>query len=194
MDSTDDDAIDRTLLVLGRTALTLALLTGFGASWIWHQAEPATPERETVRIAKPPAVPGPPEAPPDAQPVDLRRFALNALLAPLIDDSTPPRWTDVALDHLCDPGTRVLVDEQPLIPGGPVPERAFSLRWTMNHCEPFGPVLALSGTVELTVTHEAAGMTAVVHPERLHIHTPAGRSSLQGPFGAALSLVAQGGP
>ena len=47
-------------------------------------------------------------------PPDLIRFALNALLVPLLDDSVPPRWTDVALEHICGPGTRVLIDGKPL--------------------------------------------------------------------------------
>ena len=55
------------------------------------------------------------DAMPDApMPVDLYRFALNALLVPLLDDAVPPRWTDAAIYFSCDPGTSVMVDGEPL--------------------------------------------------------------------------------
>ena len=126
-------------------------------------------------------------------PVDFRRFALNGLLAPLIDDAEPPRWTEVALEYMCDPQTQVSIDGQPLIPGSLLPERAFLVRWNMNHCEPFGQALALSGIVDIYVSPEPRGMSALISPDRLQIHSSTGRSTLQGSFRARLVTVAEVG-
>lgn len=118
----------------------------------------------------------------------MHAFALNALLAPLIDESLPERWTDVGLDVLCDPGTRVLVDGQPMVAGSPVPAVAFTVRWDIGQCQPLGANITLSGRVDLLVTHDSGGMSAVVVPDGLRMHTPEGRFSLRGPFTANLSF------
>jgi hypothetical protein len=129
-------------------------------------------------------------AAPAPVPPDLVLFALNALLVPLLDDSVPPRWTDVVLEHICGPGTRVLIDGKPLERYSPMPATAFSVRWTLDRCLPFGfDGMELSGSVELQVFHEDSGLSAIVTPHHLHVDSWQGRSWLRGPFSAAMSLA-----
>jgi hypothetical protein len=124
-------------------------------------------------------------------PAELIRFALNALLVPLLDDAEPPHWTETVLEHTCGPGTRVLIDGKPLQPHSPMPARAFSVHWTMDRCLPFGfDSVELSGSVELLVFHEDDGLSAVVMPHRLQIGNGQGGDwSLERPFSAAMSLA-----
>lgn len=123
-------------------------------------------------------------------PVDLYRFALNALLLPLLDDSIPPRWSDAAIDFNCEPGTSITVDGKPLVAGQLIPATAFTVRWNMDRCAPMGPEsVALSGSVELLVFHEDAGLSAVVMPDRLRVDSHMGRTWLRGPFAAETSLA-----
>ncbi|MDP2262501.1 MAG: hypothetical protein Q8K24_05000 [Hydrogenophaga sp.] len=124
--------------------------------------------------------------------LDMREFALNALLAPLIDESVPGRWTDVGLDYFCDPGTRVLVDGQPLVVGSRVPAAPFTVRWDMGRCQPLGAGIELSGRVDLLVTHESGGLRAVVVPHDWRLDSPEGRFRLRGPFTATLSFWVPG--
>lgn len=127
---------------------------------------------------------------PDAPlPVDLYRFALNALLVPLIDDAEPLRWTDAVIDFSCDPGTIVMVDGEPLVAGKLIPATAFTVRWNMDRCAPMGETVELSGSVELAVFHEDAGLSAIVMPERLRVDSHMGRTWLRGPFTAETSLA-----
>lgn len=182
-------SIDRTLLWLGVSLLAAALLTGLFAAWLYTTANFSTAERRSVIMptrALPRVSDGANET---LLPARFGEFALNALLAPLIDDAEPARWTDVALDFMCDPSTRVLVDGRPMVLGSPVPTKAFSIRWDMNHCELMGPSTPLSGGVDLLVSHEASGLTALLLPDRLQVHGPMGRSSVTTPFTAKLSLV-----
>lgn len=120
--------------------------------------------------------------------LDVRAFALNALLAPLIDESLPGRWTDVGLDFFCDPDTRVLVDGQPMVAGSPVPTAAFTVRWHIGQCQPLGGGITLSGRVDLLVTHRSGGLSAVVVPDGLRMDSPEGRFRLPGPFTATLAF------
>jgi hypothetical protein len=124
-------------------------------------------------------------------PAELIRFALNALLVPLLDDAVPPHWTGTVLEHTCGPGTRVLIDGKPLQPHSPMPARSFSVHWTMDRCLPFGfDSVELSGSVELLVFHEDGGLSAVVMPHRLQIHNGKGGNwFLERPFSAAMSLA-----
>ena len=115
------------------------------------------------------------------------RKQLHALLAPLIDDAG--RWTDVALEFMCDPGTRVLVDGQALKSGEPVPAQAFVLRWDMGHCQPYGHAIALTGAVRLVVSRGDEGFIAQVVPDRLWIGGPLGQVPVVRPFTATLSLA-----
>jgi hypothetical protein len=181
--------IDRTLLWMGVSLLAAASLTGLGAAWLYTTAQFSTPVRQSVIVpshAAPPMKGGFNNVP---VPTWFDQFALNALVAPLIDDAEPAMWTDVALDFMCDPSTRVLVDGKPMVSGSPLPTQPFSIRWDMNHCEPLGPGTPLSGGVELLVSYDSAGLIAQVVPDRLQIHGPKGASSLVSPFTARLSLV-----
>ena len=156
-------------------------------------AAPAAPQPKLAVIAShtPVAMPVADDVMPDApMPVDLYRFALNALLVPLIDDAVPPRWTDIAMDYFCDPGTTVMIDGKPMVPGELVPAKAFKVRWDMSRCAPLGPQsVALSGGVELVVFHEDVGLSAMVIPDRLQVDSHLGRVALRGPFAAETSLV-----
>ena len=134
--------------------------------------------------------PDPPAASDAPMPIDLYRFALNALLVPLMDDAVPPRWTEAAIDFNCGPGTSVTVDAAPLVAGQLIPAKTFTLRWDMDHCTPMGPEsVALSGRVELVVSHVNGGLSAMVMPDRLRVDSHLGSAWLQGPFAAETSLV-----
>ncbi|MES2978820.1 MAG: hypothetical protein V4731_10380 [Pseudomonadota bacterium] len=124
-----------------------------------------------------------------AIPLKFQQFALNALLVPLMDDSLPRRWTDAALDFTCDNGTRVLIDGKPLIPGSLIPSGTFTVRWDIDHCEPFGPASYFSGGVDLFVSPTDDGMSAVVVPHNFQVHSALGRTRLRDTFTAELSLV-----
>jgi len=179
--------IDRALLWLGVSGLVLAMLTGIAAAWLYATSSASPSSLRSVIVTSRVTSPAIDSADETPVPAWFRQFALNALLAPLIDDAG--RWTDVALDFMCDPSTRVLVDGNPLVSGSPVPTKEFSIRWDMNHCEPLGSNKPLSGGVDLLVSHESSGLTAFVLPDRLQVHGPSGRSSVIGSFTARLSLV-----
>ena len=179
--------IDRALLWLGVSCTVLATLMGIAAAWLYATSSASPPSLRSVIVTSHVTSPAIDSANETPIPAWFRQFALNALLAPLIDDAG--RWTDVALDFMCDPSTRVLVDGNPLVSGSPVPTKEFSIRWDMNHCEPLGSNKPLSGGVDLLVSHESSGLTAFVLPDRLQVHGPNGRSSVIGSFTARLSLV-----
>lgn len=121
---------------------------------------------------------------------DFSRFALNALLVPLLDDAEPPRWTDVGLNLFCGPATRVEVNGKPLVPGTQIPATAFTVRWHMDQCFPMDySAVELSGTVELLVFHEDTGLSAVVSADRLRVSSAKGTSRLSAPFAASMSFA-----
>lgn len=123
----------------------------------------------------------------------LSRFALNALLANLIDDDTPPRWNDVAVQQFCLPGTRVEVNGEPMVAGARLPATAFTLRWHMSHCWPFDYAsVELSGSVGLLVFHEDEGFSAIVNADRLRIEGHGGFRRFAQPFAGALALTTVG--
>lgn len=125
----------------------------------------------------------------DPQLAQFRRFALNGLLADLLDDSQPPRWTTASLSFLCSGPTTVTVDGRPLRSGAPVPARPFVLRWQMDACRPFGEAaVLLSGEVELTVYPKPAQMRAVVDARALLAFNADGVARRAGLFTASLAL------
>lgn len=132
------------------------------------------------------------DAKPDApMPIDLYRFALHALLVPLLDENQPPRWTEAAIAFTCGPGTSVMVDGEPLVARKPIPAVAFTVRWNMDNCSPFGQEsVEFSGRAELLVFHEDAGLSAIVMPEHLRVDSHMGRGWLRGPFTAEIFLTA----
>lgn len=121
------------------------------------------------------------------------RFALNALLVPLLDDNDPPQWTDVALHHFCGPATRVEINGQPLVPGTAVPATAFTVRWHIDQCWPLDyGAFELSGHVDLLVFHEDTGLSAVVSAQRLRISTAKGSGQMSAPFAASMATGVSG--
>lgn len=164
-----------------------ALLLGLAVATAYSKSLPtAAPVQELAWVAAA-AQDSTPDAP---MPVDLYRFALNALLVPLMDDSVPPRWTDLAIGYTCDQGTTVTIDGEPLIAGKPVPAKPFTVRWVMNRCAPMGPQsIELTGHVELLVFHQGGGLSAMVSPDGLQVDSYLGRAWLQGPFAAETSLA-----
>lgn len=170
----------------------LALLLGLALATTGSNHLSNTPpvaKLGVIASQTPVAMPVADDVMPDApMPIDLYRFALDALLVPLIDDAVPPRWTDIAMDFFCDPGTTVMIDGKPMIPGELVPAKAFKVRWDMSRCTPLGPQsVELSGGVELVVFHEDTGLSAMVIPDRLRVDSHLGRVVLRGPFAAQTS-------
>jgi hypothetical protein len=103
--------------------------------------------------------------------LDMRRFALNALLVPVLDDeANPARWSDPSLAMTCHAGTRVLVDGVALQPYAEASGRAFTLEWTLDQCLPLGgggP--ELTGRGELVVFRDDDGVSAIVRFVDLHV-------------------------
>jgi len=139
--------------------------------------------REIAHVA--PAMPSLADECPTA---DFCRFALNALLVTLIDDDEPPRWSDVALIHICGPATHVEVDGRPLVHGSRIPAGAFTVRWTMDQCTAL-EAFELHGAVELLVFHEDTGLSAIVSPEEMVVSSAAGSSRMHAHFAASMSLL-----
>jgi hypothetical protein len=111
---------------------------------------------------------GPTAPAPDALDLDeiaqaIRKYALNALLVPVLDDDVyPARWQDPSLAMACDAGTRVSVDGQPLEHRSEVPGASFSLLWLMVGCTPFGRGgHELSGRAEILVLRDDDGLSAI---------------------------------
>lgn len=122
-------------------------------------------------------------------PVDLYKYALNAFLAPLLDDNVPPKWTYVGIDFMCDAGTTVTVDDEPMVSGTTIPVRSFTLRWEMDRCIPFGRnSIELTGVVEMVVVRSAKGLSATVTPIALRVDSFDGRARLRGPFKAEMAI------
>jgi hypothetical protein len=100
----------------------------------------------------------------------VERHLLNALLVPALDDEAdPPRFADPWMLMDCGSRSRAEVDGQPLQPGA-VQGRRFRLRWTLDHCLPFGqdgPMF--EGVAELDVTRATPGLRAQVRLEALNV-------------------------
>ncbi len=127
--------------------------------------------------------------PADPQLAQFRHFALNGLLAPLMDDAEPPRWTSAALPLICGSGTRIAVNGKPLRDGEPVPALPFTLRWEADGCSPFGESgLSLSGPVTLQVYPQENHLDAVVDARALRVQRSTGVALGAGHFGATLAL------
>lgn len=176
--------------ILGTVAVLSALALMIG--YIEHR--PKTSQEPHAMVAPGANNTTPQDDRPDAPmplPIDLYRFALHALLVPLLDDDQPPRWTEAAIASNCGPGTSVMIDGKPMVARNPIPAVAFIVRWNMDHCSPFGQEsLELSGAVEMVVFHEDDGLSAIVRPERLRVDSHMGWGWLRGPFTAELFLTA----
>ena len=166
-----------------------------GGIWAFYPAEPPkarlAPPLSTVALTPlHPANAFTQNSMPDARmPVDLYKFALNAFLVPLLDDNIPPKWTYVAMDFMCDVGTTVMVDGEPMVSGKPIPVKTFTVRWEMDHCLPFGrDSVELIGIVEMVVVRSAKGLSATVMPIELRVDSFDGLARLRGPFKAEMAI------
>lgn len=174
------------------SAAAVTLLVGLAVAAIGENSLPETPSAPKLSVAVPKplgarAQDGVADAP---MPVDLYRFALNAFLVPLLDDSEPRRWTDMAIDFSCNPGTHVMVDGEPMVVGKLMPTRTFTVRWTMHNCAPMGrESVVLNGNVELFVFRTETGLRATVQPDDLRVDSHLGRAWLHGPFVAETPLA-----
>jgi hypothetical protein len=173
----------------GRRGLLAAALLLLGSMLVFFAAKAGLTAPRVPQHVSAPNAPGAPAL--DRSARDFSRFALNALLVPLLDDSEPPRWSDAALFLACGPATRVEVDGRPLVAGAPIPAQAFTVRWTMDACTQLD-AFELSGVVELLVFHEDTGLSAVVSAARLGVASAGGVPRFEAPFAAALELVAAG--
>lgn len=95
---------------------------------------------------------------------------LNAFLVPVLDDEhDPPRFADPTLGMACGTGARVEVDGQVLRPGA-IQGGRFRLRWTLDHCLPFGSGgPAFDGVAELDVARDATGLRAGVRLDGVRV-------------------------
>ena len=166
-----------------------------GCFWVFYPAEPpkARLAPPLTTLALTPLHPSgvfTQDLIPDARmPVDLYKFALNAFLAPLLDDNVPPRWTHVGINFMCDAGTIVMVDSEPMVSGKTIPVKAFKLRWEMDRCNPFGRnSVELTGIMEMVVVRSAKGLSATVTPIALRVDSFNGRARLRGPFKAEMAI------
>jgi len=120
--------------------LAVTLLTGLAFSTFYSKDLPKTSPStsQSVMAPKPSGALAQDGVANARMPVDLYRFALSAFWCPLLDDSEPRRWTDVAITYSCDPGTSVMIDGEPMVVGKLIPAKAFTVRWTMHNCAPMG--------------------------------------------------------
>ena len=105
----------------------------------------------------------------------FQRFAFNALVLPLIDDTEPPpRWSRHAIDWICDGRGDVTVNGQPLIDGAFVPP-TFTVRWKLERCAPLaGAELLVDGEISFDVSRDK-GLRAHMVKHTLTADTLTGR-------------------
>jgi hypothetical protein len=118
----------------------------------------------------------------------FHRFALNALLLPLLDpDAGPLVWTDPSFTLDCGLGTDVNIDgERPPV-GRAVSERPYRVHWHLVQCVPFGGDLpTLDGDVELHVTPGPDAVRATVVPRGLKVFDGHDHRPVAEPFEAEL--------
>lgn len=116
-----------------------------------------------------------PVAPADGDVVpalQLQRFALNALLVPVLDEGQPARFTRTFGAMRCGAGTQAWVNGKPMRGGAPVPSQAFTLRWKLVDCRPMNRNESYDGDVSMTVYHEDGGYSSTVVPVGLRVTTP----------------------
>lgn len=107
---------------------------------------------------------------------DLRRFAVNLLLLPLLDDDMPPRWTLAGVHQDCSDEPAVAVDGVPVVWERPVPPGSYVVRRELTSCHVFGDDrLAVAGSVTMTVfPDDDHGLTAIVQPHGVRIRSDSG--------------------
>ena len=165
------------------------------ASGTAHPVHGTVPDCIGATCAGQPADGGesPDEAVPDSDAkrvlTQWKRFALNALLEPLLTTEEPLRWETSTLEMPCDMSMSVWVDGKPLRAGDPVPPDRFVMRWQLDECMPLGPAsLSLSGNVYMHVRREPTRIDGVISSDDLVIDSTAGRFAAREPFSATLLL------
>lgn len=166
----------------------LATGVGYGESLLGHAAHDSVIAATALHNSH---AADPPESVPVAE---FKTFALNALLIPLLDDGASPRWVDpfvtTAVSLAIDCGkVKVSVDGLPLVPTAPVPARAFTLRWSMDHCVILNGGTSLTGDVELLVFHDGDRYSASVQPIGLHVVSNAGDEVMRQRFSTSTPLT-----
>lgn len=146
-----------------------------------------------------PGAPAPLAAPRASEAVPLdgerlaywQRFALNALLVPLLDVDEQERWAEPSSAMPCLETSQVTLDGRPLPAGERLPAGEFTLRWTLADCRPFGPEsLALWGSVEARLRNVAGRVGGVLHSGPLLVVEGDGRPlRVDAPFVATVALV-----
>ncbi len=132
-----------------------------------------------------------PEARPSSAMVsEFTKFALNALLLPLLDDEVPARWADPSISVDCH-DARVTVDGNQLDVGSPVSD-ASTVHWHVKSCTPMGQVIELSGDVALRVETSIDGYSASVNPAGLLVRMASGAHTLNEPFSTLLAVDGRG--
>ena len=173
---------------LGAAALLIVALVSVKA---FHAARSMTaPAASEARLVH---ADHPTDGPESLSIAEFKAFALNALLIPLLDDSTPLRWLDPFVTTITSlaincVGATVSIDGQPIVPDALVPARAFTLRWHLNQCALLNGHISASGDIEMLVFHDGDQYSASVHPEGLTVISSDGRETLTRSFAASTPL------
>jgi len=119
-----------------------------------------------------------------------QKFALNALLVPLLDDDNPPRWAPATELMPCIAAARVSLDGKPLPAGERVPSGSFVLHWQLAHCAPLGEAyFSLRGKLTMQIDAQPKRITALIVPDDLVVIAADGRRHpATRPFTATLAL------
>jgi hypothetical protein len=102
---------------------------------------------------------------------DVRRFAVNALVVPVLDeDGTPARWHDPSLAVPCQPGSQVFVNGRPIEPRSEVIGPEFTVSWVMEGCLPLGAGgPEWTGAAEVIALRDDGGLSTIVQLRNLHV-------------------------
>ena len=119
-----------------------------------------------------------------------RRFALNALVVPLLEPDGPTAW--VVRNELlpCRDNADVRVDGAPLPAGRALPlYRRILLRFKLDDCWPLGNSwIGLTGIVEVTLVNVGPRLVAHVRPVDLTASMYGARVPLRDAFGGVVAL------
>ena len=164
-------ALAVTLTVAGAAAAVLAgRPQGAGA----HDRAPAADSR--LRVDRADALASAARVEVDLAAETLRRYALNLLLLPLLEEDLPLRWTRPEPQFTCLDPDQVRVDGQPVVAGARLPGGSFVVEGHLSSCRVLEPDdLDVTGAVTLRVfPDDVLGLTAIVELRGLRIRSPAG--------------------
>lgn len=117
----------------------------------------------------------------------LKSFALYALLEPMIEGDSPPRWADPSESFDCE-AQQVTVDGAPLDIGTPVRQGSFTVRWHMQRCKALDDYTQFTGDIVMRVQASGATYRAVVEPAQFEVVCPYGREVWTEPFEARMII------